>query len=63
MSRRPARVTQAEINRALRAARQAGAAGVDVQRDGTIRILLAPPLAPEQPIGNCAADDDWTVAV
>ena len=49
MPRRPARHTQADINRALRAARQAGAAAVELQQpDGSIiRIVInAPPLAP-----------------
>ncbi|MGA9006744.1 MAG: hypothetical protein WB495_07585 [Xanthobacteraceae bacterium] len=43
MSRRPARVTQADVARALRAAKQEGAAGVDVLPDGTIRVLLVSP--------------------
>lgn len=43
MSRRPARVTQADVARALRAAKQEGAAGVDVLPDGTIRLLLVAP--------------------
>lgn len=48
MSRRPARVTQADVARAIRAARQAGACGVEVRPDGQIIILLAPP-APQPP--------------
>ncbi len=40
MSRRPAIITQADVARALRAARQAGAAFVEVQPDGVIRIRL-----------------------
>ncbi len=40
MSRRAAIITQADVARALRAARQAGAAFVEVQPDGTIRIRL-----------------------
>ncbi len=50
MSRRAAIITQADVARALRAARQAGAAFVDVQPDGTIRIRLdnvPPPLKPD----------------
>jgi len=43
VSRRPARVTQADVARALRAAKQEGAAGVDVLPDGTIRVLLVAP--------------------
>jgi hypothetical protein len=40
MSRTPSRVTQADIARALRAAKQAGAAGVEIRPDGTIEIKL-----------------------
>lgn len=48
MSRRPALTTQADINRALRAARQAGAACVEIEPDGRILIRLdAPPVAPK----------------
>jgi hypothetical protein len=55
MSRRSALTTQADINRALRAARQAGAAFVEIQPDGRITIRLdAPPIAPK-------ADDDEPV--
>lgn len=49
MTRRPARATQADINRAIRAAKQAGAGGVDVLTDGTIRISLAPLSTEESP--------------
>jgi hypothetical protein len=49
MPRTPARISQADINRAIRAARQAGAAAVEVQPSGVIRILLdAPPVEPEK---------------
>jgi hypothetical protein len=41
MPRAPARITQAEIARAIRAAKQAGAGGVEVNvQMGTIRISL-----------------------
>jgi hypothetical protein len=46
MSRRPALVTQAAINRAIRAAKQAGAASIEVRPDGVIVVQIAPPLAP-----------------
>lgn len=49
MSRRPAAVSQADVARTIRAARQTGASVVEVvQRDGTvIRVLLTtPPLSP-----------------
>ena len=40
MSRTPARTTQADIARAIRAAKEAGAKGVEVRPDGTIHISL-----------------------
>ncbi|WP_283814269.1 hypothetical protein [Bradyrhizobium aeschynomenes] len=40
MPRRPAKVTQADIARAIRAAKEAGAAEVVVDTDGVIRIAL-----------------------
>ena len=44
MSRRPAKVTQADIARALRAAQQVGPNWfVEIARDGTIRILQGDP--------------------
>ena len=50
MTRTPARFTQADIARATRAAKQAGAGAVEVLPDGTIRIsLLAPETAGEKP--------------
>ncbi len=42
MSRRSATITQADVARALRAAKQAGAATVEVRPDGTLVIHLAP---------------------
>jgi hypothetical protein len=53
MPRRPARHTQSDVARAIRAAKQAGAGAVVVRPDGTLLILLtAPPLAPEQPLAD-----------
>jgi hypothetical protein len=47
MSRRPALLSQADVARAIRAARQTGAECVEVRRDGTIIVLLkAPTIAP-----------------
>ena len=40
MARTAARTTQADIARAIRAAKQAGATGVEVRPDGTIHISL-----------------------
>ena len=50
MSRRPARITQAESERVIRAARKAGVTQIEVKigDDASIRI----PLAPEQPIAE-----------
>jgi hypothetical protein len=45
MSRRPARVTQADVARAIRAAQQTGAGAVRIQPDGTILIALQPETA------------------
>ena len=44
MSNRPARISQAEIERAIRAARKAGATEVEVKigDDASIRIPLVP---------------------
>ena len=40
MSRTPARLTQADLARAIRAAKQAGAGSVRILLDGTIQIDL-----------------------
>jgi hypothetical protein len=40
MSRTPAKITQADVARAIRAARQTGAGPVRILPDGTIRIDL-----------------------
>lgn len=40
MSRTPARVTQADVARAIRAAKQTGAGAVQILPDGTIKIEL-----------------------
>jgi hypothetical protein len=40
MSRTPARCTQADLARSIRAAKQAGAGAVELLPDGTIRIVL-----------------------
>lgn len=49
MSRTAAKVTQADVARALRAAKQAGAGSVVVQPDGSIRISLAPEAGEDKP--------------
>jgi hypothetical protein len=46
MSRRAAIISQADVARAIRAAKQAGAATVEVRPDGTIIVRVdAPPIA------------------
>lgn len=51
MPRRSANLTQADIARAIRAAKQAGAECVEVRPDGTIIVLLKnPPIAPQEPL-------------
>jgi hypothetical protein len=51
VSRRPATITQADIARAIRAAKQAGAAEVEVRNAGvTILFRIAPSTATETPI-------------
>ena len=42
MSRTPARITQADVARAIRAAKQAGAGAVEIKPDGTIRVVIVP---------------------
>jgi hypothetical protein len=46
MPRRPAKVTQADIARAIRAAKEAGASAVTVDGEGVIRIVLTASAAP-----------------
>jgi hypothetical protein len=58
MPRRAAKVTQADIARAIRAAREAGASEVAVDEDGVIRIALtrgAPPAEAQE-----SNDTAWT---
>jgi hypothetical protein len=51
MSRRPATLTQADIARAIRAAKQAGAAEVEVRIGiATILVRIAPSTATEKPL-------------
>jgi hypothetical protein len=50
MSNRPARITQAEIERAIRAAKKAGLTEVEVRLGDEASIRI--PLAPEKPIAD-----------
>lgn len=49
MPRRASKITQADIARALRAAKQANAGAVEVTPDGTIRILVNGPQSQDAP--------------
>jgi hypothetical protein len=52
MSRRAARCTQADIARALSAAKQAGVSmAVEIDPDGTIRLTPAPGAAEAEKVG------------
>jgi hypothetical protein len=58
MPRRPAKVTQADIARAIRAAKEAGAGVVIVDAQGNIRITLTGDSADIQIANGC--DEIWT---
>ena len=47
MSRTPAKITQADVARAIRATKQAGGGTVEVKPDGTIQIVIGPNIAVE----------------
>jgi hypothetical protein len=57
MPRRAARVTQADIARAIRAARQAGASSVAVDAEGVIRIALTASAVAIKPANDL--DEIW----
>jgi hypothetical protein len=54
MARRPSSITQADVARAIRAAKQAGAAEVELRITGqaTILIRIASSTAPETPLAQ-----------
>ena len=58
MPRRPAKVTQADIARAIRAAKEAGASAVTVDAEGVIRIALTCNAAPIKAVNG--RDETWT---
>jgi hypothetical protein len=45
MPRRPAAITQADVARAIRAAKKAGATAVEIKPDGRIIVQLVPSCA------------------
>ena len=57
MPRRPAKVTQADIARAIRAAKEAGASAVTVDAEGIIRIALTASSAAIKP--TAGLDEMW----
>jgi hypothetical protein len=57
MPRRPAKVTQADIARAIRAAKEAGAGEVTIDGERVIRIGLAAGAAPIKPTNG--HDQEW----
>lgn len=54
---RRAKVTQADIARAIRAATEAGASAVTIDGEGVIRIALTASAAPIKPTGD--PDEIW----
>jgi hypothetical protein len=58
MPRRPAKVTQADIARAIRAAQEAGASAVTVDNEGVIRIVLTASAPPTKLATD--VDQEWT---
>jgi hypothetical protein len=58
MPRRPAKVTQADIARAIRAAKEAGASAVTIDGEGVIRIALTASAGPAKPANG--VDQEWT---
>lgn len=57
MPRRPAKVTQADLARAIRAAKETGASAVSVDADGVIRIALTSSAVSTKP--TTGLDDIW----
>jgi hypothetical protein len=57
MPRRPAKVTQADIARAIRAAKETGAGEVTVDAEGVIRIALVVGAQIKSTNGH---DQEWT---
>ena len=49
MPRRAAAITQADVARTIRAAKQAGAAGVEVRPGGTVVVVFDPQLLDLKP--------------
>lgn len=52
MGRRPSRFTEADVRRAIKAAKREGAAQVEIKPDGTIAVSLSPTLTEDQEIAE-----------
>ena len=61
MSRTPARVTQADVARTIRAAKQAGADGVEIRPDGTMFVHISPPSKVDADAAELAPDEEITL--
>ena len=51
MSRGPARFTEADLRRAIKAAKREGAGAIEIKPDGTIQVSISPNLTGEQETG------------
>jgi hypothetical protein len=58
MSRTPAKIRQADVARAIRAAQQTGAGAVRILPDGTIRIDLQPESVGEKQQNTVEGDEE-----
>lgn len=56
MTRRAAVITQADVARTIRAAKQAGAGGVEIRPDGSIFVHMEPPVGVEKPVVHLAPE-------
>lgn len=63
MPRRPAKITQGEIARVIRAAKEAGAAEVVIDGEGQIRIPLSLNGVASPPSQECDDGQAWTPSV
>jgi hypothetical protein len=58
MPRRPALITQADVARAIRAAKKEGATAVELRPDGCIVVQLAPSCTQAEGSSNLPIADD-----
>lgn len=52
MGRRPSRFTEADVRRAIKAAKREGASAIEIKPDGTIAVSLSPMLTEDQEIAE-----------